>query len=115
MTEKPLWLTTAVDVAEIVSAIATATTVAISLYISQRAERQRPKLIFGLHEDITIGPDEEAYSNKLSLCSFAGRIDPRGLTLPPGSRERRDPVVRPLESQFFQVLMDLFQRAPLLA
>src|SRR5471030_2824043 len=49
------------------------------------------------------------------LCSFAGRIDPLSLTLPPGPRERRDPVVRPLEPQFLQVLMDLFQRAPLLA
>lgn len=48
-------------------------------------------------------------------CSFAGRIDPFSLTLPPGPRERRDPVVGPLESQFLQVFMDLFQRAPLLA
>jgi len=30
-------------------------------------------------------------------CSFARRIDPLSLTLPPGPRERRDPVVRPLE------------------
>ena len=35
------------------------------------------------------------------LCSFAGRIDPLSLTRPPGPRERRDPVVRPLEPQFF--------------
>lgn len=48
-------------------------------------------------------------------CSFAGRIAPLRLPLPPGPRERRDPVVRPLESQFLQFLMDLFQRAPLLA
>ena len=48
-------------------------------------------------------------------CSFAGRIDPLSLTLSPGPGERRDPVVRPLESQFLQVLMDLFQRAPLFA
>jgi hypothetical protein len=34
-------------------------------------------------------------------CSFAGRIDPLRLTLPPGPRERGDPVVRPLEPQFF--------------
>ncbi len=33
-------------------------------------------------------------------CAFAGRIDPLELTLPPGPRERRDPVVRPLEPQF---------------
>lgn len=34
-------------------------------------------------------------------CSFAGRIDPLRLTLSPGPRERRDPVVRPLKPQFF--------------
>jgi hypothetical protein len=49
-----------------------------------------------------------------SACSFAGSIDPLSLTLPPGSRERRDPVVRTLKPQFFQVLVDLFKRAPLL-
>jgi len=35
--------------------------------------------------------------NTTSACSFARRIDPLSLTLPPGPRERRDPVVRPLE------------------
>lgn len=39
--------------------------------------------------------------SKGESCSFAGRIDPLRLPLPPGPRERRDPVVRPLEPQFF--------------
>ena len=50
-----------------------------------------------------------------AVCSFAGRIDPLSLTLPPGSRERRDPIVIPLESQFLQVFMELFHRTPLVA
>ena len=41
------------------------------------------------------------FRNMDEVCSFAGWIDPFELTLPPGPRERRDPVVRPLESQFF--------------
>ena len=52
---------------------------------------------------------QEAISLRLlPLCSFAGRIDPVRLTLPPYPRERRDPVVRPLKPQFLQVLVDLF-------
>lgn len=39
--------------------------------------------------------------HRILTCSFAGRIDPLRLTLPPGPRERRDSVVRPLETQFF--------------
>lgn len=58
---------------------------------------------------------DEADKVLYSRCSFAGRIDPLSLTLLPGSRERRDPVVRALESQFLQVFMDLFQRTSLLA
>lgn len=53
-----------------------------------------------------------AEARKTLNCLFAGRIDPLGLTHSPGSRERRDSVVRPLKSQFLQVLMDLFQHAP---
>ena len=34
-------------------------------------------------------------------CSFASRIDPVRLTRSPYSRERRDPVVRPLKTQLF--------------
>lgn len=48
-------------------------------------------------------------------CSFAGRIDPLSLPLPPCPREGRAFVVKSLESQLLQVFMDLFQRAPLLA
>lgn len=40
------------------------------------------------------------WRQKSPVCSFAGRIDPVELTLPPGPRECRDPVVRPLEPQF---------------
>nr|WP_315393123.1 hypothetical protein [uncultured Duganella sp.] len=39
------------------------------------------------------------YSNTDQM-SFACRIDPLRLTLPSGPRERRAPVLRPLESQF---------------
>ena len=47
-------------------------------------------------------------------CSFAGRIAPLRLTLSPGHRERCA-CRKTLKPQFYKVLMDLFQRAPLLA
>lgn len=39
-------------------------------------------------------------TTRLLGCSFARRIDPLGLTLPPLPSERRHAVVRPFESQF---------------
>lgn len=58
------------------------------------------------HEDdfcqIELVPAEnwEHCATEMGNCPFAGRIEPVELTLPPGPGKRRDPVVRPLKSQF---------------
>jgi len=41
----------------------------------------------------------EDVAGKQIACSFARRIDPLRLTLPPLPGERRPPIVSPLESQ----------------
>lgn len=47
-------------------------------------------------------------------CSFARRIDPLSLTLPPLLGERGNPVVRALKSQVDQLLVELLEAASLL-
>jgi len=65
----------------------------------RQASGKENTLTFGPYPEISL---QEAREKRLETrrCSFAGRIDPVELTLPPGPRERRDPVVRPLEPQF---------------
>ncbi|MBB5371689.1 hypothetical protein [Janthinobacterium sp. K2C7] len=60
-----------------------------------------------LHPGAGISNVNRVGGNTLNLflggyCSFAGRIDPVRLTRPPYPRERRDPIVRPLEPQSFR-------------
>jgi hypothetical protein len=57
----------------------------------------------------------EDVAGKQIACSFARRIDPLRLTLPPLPGDRSDPVVRSLESQIYELFVELPEAAPLLA
>lgn len=54
MHDKPLWLSYAVDFAQIGSAIFTAAAVLVAIWLARRGEMQRPKLRVGIHISIDI-------------------------------------------------------------